>query len=328
MFSRNCLKRAALSIVRRGYADEVRLVEVGPRDGLQNLPQQVPTATKVELVERLAATGLRTIEAASLVSARWVPQMSDGPQVLEQLSPREGVRYAVLAPNAKGAREALRLGAREVVLIAAASESFSKRNTNCSVAEGLERVRAARQLLVESGPGAPRVRAVLSCAIACPYDGPIAAARVAEIAGRLLDMGCDEVGLADTVGTGTPKAWAAVLGELRAVAGPDALTSRLAAHCHDTYGQALASIYECLDQGLRVFDASVAGLGGCPYAPGALGNVATEDLVHMLHGEGMKTGVDLDRLVDVGDFITKQINVSNCSRVGKAILAKRQRSCR
>ena len=323
----SCLRQAArLSPTcsrscSRGFTDDVRIVEVGPRDGLQNIATQVPTATKIEMIERLVGTGLRSIEATSFVSPKRVPQMSDAAEVMAGIPKTSSVEYSVLVPNEKGLEGALRAGASEAVLFVAASEAFSSRNINCSIAESLERCRTVRELCQARGL---RTRAVISCVVGCPFEGEIAPKRVAEVAESLLAMGCYEVGLGDTIGVGTPRRFARLLDALRATTGGDVW--RFAVHCHDTYGQALANVLECLRQGIRVFDASVAGLGGCPFAPGATGNVATEDLVYLLHGEGMETGVDLNKLVDVGHFITNKINVPNHSRAGNALLAKRKAS--
>jgi len=291
--------------------ERVRIVEVGPRDGLQNEPAIVPTATKLELVERLAAAGLRDIEATAFVAPKWVPQMADQAEVMRGLRRRAGVRYPVLTPNLKGFEAAVAAGATEVAVFAAASEGFSRRNINCSVDESIERFvpvfEAAERLGVT-------VRGYVSCVVACPVDGPVAPLRVAEVAARLHELGCHEVSLGDTIGAGTP---ASVLRMLDAVAARVPV-ARLAGHYHDTCGMAVANVYASYRFGVRVFDSSVAGLGGCPYARGATGNVATEDVVHLLHGLGVDTGVDLDALVDCGAWISAALGRENGSRVGRA----------
>ncbi|NUB29325.1 hydroxymethylglutaryl-CoA lyase, partial [Azospirillum brasilense] len=271
----------------------VRMVEVGPRDGLQNEKQIVPTAVKIGLVDRLTDAGLTAIEAGSFVSPKWVPQMADTPDVFAGIRRKDGVRYVALTPNAKGLESALAARADEVAVFAAASESFSRTNINCSIAESLDRfVPVLEQAKAQGVP----VRGYVSCVLGCPYEGEIAPAAVAEVAGRLLDMGCYEVSLGDTIGTGTPaKAQAMIAAVAERVP-----MERLAVHFHDTYGQALANILATLEMGVAVVDSSVAGLGGCPYAKGASGNVASEDVLYMLNGLGVETGVDLDRLVAAG----------------------------
>lgn len=294
---------------------DVRIVEVGPRDGLQNEPGTVATRTKLELIDRLADAGLRDIEATAFVSPKWVPQMADQAEVLSGLRRRPGVNYPVLAPNLKGFEAALANGATEVAVFAAASEAFSRRNINCSIVESIERfvpiLAAARDARV-------KVRGYISCVVACPYDGPTDPVRVAEVAQRLADIGCYEVSLGDTIGVGTP---GTVLRMLEAVAAKLPL-DRLAGHFHDTYGMAIANVYASYQFGLRVFDGSVAGLGGCPYAKGATGNVATEDVVYLLQGLGARTGVDLKRLVECGAWISEQLGRMTQSRVGRAMLAR------
>jgi hydroxymethylglutaryl-CoA lyase len=296
--------------------ERVRIVEVGPRDGLQNEKQAISTATKLQLIERLAAAGLRDIEATSFVSPKWVPQMADHAAVMAGLKRHPGVSYPVLAPNLKGFEAAVEAGATEVAVFAAASEAFSQKNINCSIAESLDRFvpvfEAARQHGV-------KVRGYVSCVVACPYDGAIAPDKVAEVAARLHELGSYEVSLGDTIGAGTP---ASVLRMLEAVAGKVPV-AQLAGHYHDTYGMATANVYASYQFGLRVFDSSVAGLGGCPYAKGATGNVATEDVVYLLHGLGADTGVDLDALVDCGAWISEQLGRAPQSRVTRALLAKR-----
>ncbi|MEA3195828.1 MAG: hydroxymethylglutaryl-CoA lyase [Betaproteobacteria bacterium] len=294
----------------------VRIVEMGPRDGLQNEAREVPTAVKVELIERLADAGLPVVEATAFVSPKWVPQMADHTEVLERIRRKPGVSYPVLAPNLKGFEAARAAGATEVAIFGAASEAFSKKNINCSIDESLDRFRL---IVSESKKYNIRVRGYVSCVLGCPYEGEVSPGRVAEVAGALYDMGCYEISLGDTIGVGTP-ARTKVMIDACAERVPIA---KLAGHYHDTYGQALANTYASLELGLRTFDASVAGLGGCPYAKGASGNVATEDVIYMLHGLGMQTGVDLDALVGIGAWISGVLGRDYGSKAGKAIAAKR-----
>ena len=297
----------------------VRIVEVGPRDGLQNEKREVPTEVKLELIERLADAGLFSVEATAFVSPKWVPQMADHTEVLERIRRKPGVDYPVLTPNLKGFEAARAAGATEVAIFGAASEAFSRKNINCSIAESLERFRpvadAARAANI-------KVRGYISCVVGCPYEGDIAPQKVAEVAGALFDMGCYEISLGDTIGVGTPARTQAMI-EACAKRVP---VGRLAGHYHDTYGQALANIYASLEMGVATFDSSVAGLGGCPYAAGASGNVATEDVVYMLHGLGMDTGVDLDQLVDIGQWISAILQREPASKVNRALAAKRKKS--
>jgi hydroxymethylglutaryl-CoA lyase len=295
----------------------VRIVEMGPRDGLQNEKQEVPTEVKLELIERLGAAGLPAIEATAFVSPKWIPQMADHTEVLERIRRRRGVEYPVLTPNLKGYEAARAAGATEVAVFGAASEAFSKKNINCSIAESLERFRPvvekARQEKV-------KVRGYVSCVVACPYEGDIKPEKTAEVADALYQMGCYEVSLGDTIGAGTPGRTQKMI-EACAKRVP---VAKLAGHYHDTYGQALANIYASIELGVATFDASVAGLGGCPYAKGATGNVATEDVVYMLHGLGIETGIDLDKLVETGAWISAFLKRDSSSRAGKAIQAKRK----
>ena len=293
----------------------VRLVEVGPRDGLQNEKTEVPTAVKVELVERLADAGLPAVEATAFVSPKWVPQMADHTEVLERIRRKPGVDYPVLAPNLKGFEAARAAGAREVAIFGAASEAFSRKNINCSIAESLERFRPIAAGAKKHGI---RVRGYVSCVLGCPYEGEVAPARVAQVAAALYDMGCYEISLGDTIGIGSPGRTKAMI-EACAKRVP---IEKLAGHYHDTYGQALVNIYASLEMGVRTFDASVAGLGGCPYAAGASGNVATEDVVYMLEGLGLTTGVDLARLVDIGRWICGVLGREPSSKLSKAFKRK------
>jgi len=295
----------------------VKIDEVGPRDGLQNEPREVPTAVKVELIERLADAGLRSVEATAFVSPKWVPQMADHTEVLERIRRKPGVSYPVLTPNLKGFEAARAAGATEVAIFGAASEAFSRKNINCSIAESLERF---RPLVLESKKHNIKVRGYVSCVLGCPYEGDVAPQRAAEVAGALYDMGCYEISLGDTIGVGTPGKTKAMLEACVSRVPID----RLAGHYHDTYGQALANIYASLEAGVRTFDASVAGLGGCPYAAGASGNVATEDVIYLLHGLGMSTGVDLERLTGIGQWISAVLERGYGSKAGKALAAKRK----
>ncbi|SDL65229.1 hydroxymethylglutaryl-CoA lyase [Franzmannia pantelleriensis] len=297
------------------FPTHVRLVEVGPRDGLQNEPNPIDTATKLELIDRLGAAGLKYIEAASFVSPKWVPQMADHRGVMAGLKRRQGVTYAALTPNLKGLEAALECGVEEVAVFGAASEAFSQKNINCSVAESLERFAPVLERAREANV---RVRGYVSCVLGCPYEGQIAPAKVAEVSKALFDMGCYEVSLGDTIGVGTPLKAKRML---EAVA-RDIPMAQLAAHFHDTYGQALANLYAVLEEGVGVVDSSVAGLGGCPYAKGASGNVASEDVVYLLNGLGIETGIDLNTLAETGTWITQTIGRPNRSKVGVALAAK------
>ena len=297
--------------------DRVRMVEVGPRDGLQNEAKTVPLEVKVELIDRLSASGLQAIEAGSFVSPKWVPQMADTAEVLARIRRAPGVRYPVLVPNLKGLEAALAAGVEEIAVFGAASESFSRKNINCSIAGSLERFRP----VVEAARArALRVRGYISCVAGCPYEGPIAPAAVARVAKALHEMGCAEISLGDTIGTGTPRKMQAMI---EAVAREVPL-ERLAVHCHDTYGQALANIYAALALGVAVVDSAVAGLGGCPYAAGSSGNVASEDVLYMLDGLGIETGVDLAKLAETGAFIAAALGRANGSKAGLALAARKR----
>ena len=296
----------------------VRIVEMGPRDGLQNEKQEVPTALKLELIERLADAGLRAVEATAFVSPKWIPQMADHSEVLERIRRKPGVSYPVLTPNMKGFEAARAAGATEVAIFGAASESFSKKNINCSIAESLGRFRPVVEAALKKKI---KVRGYLSCVLGCPYEGEIKPPKVADVAGAIYDMGCYEISLGDTIGVGTPGKTRAMI-EACAKRIP---VEKLAGHYHDTYGQALANIYASMELGVATFDASVAGLGGCPYAKGASGNVATEDVVYMLHGLGIETGIDLDKVVDTGIWISAFLKRDPGSKAGRAIAAKRAR---
>jgi hydroxymethylglutaryl-CoA lyase len=292
-----------------------RIVEVGPRDGLQNERGEVPTAVKVELIERLADAGLAAVEATAFVSPKWVPQMADHTEVLERIRRKPGVSYPVLTPNLKGFEAARAAGATEVAIFGAASEAFSQKNINCSIAESLDRFRPVAEAAKTAGV---KVRGYVSCVLGCPYEGEVKPERVADVAAALYEMGCYEVSLGDTIGTGTPGKTRAMI-EACAKRVP---LEKLAGHYHDTYGQALANIYASLEMGVGTFDASVAGLGGCPYAAGASGNVATEDVVYLMNGLGVRTGVDLDKLVVIGRWICGVLGREPYSKVNRAYKVK------
>jgi hydroxymethylglutaryl-CoA lyase len=295
---------------------QVKLVDVGPRDGLQNEKQPVPAAIKIELVHRLQAAGLKEIEVTSYVSPKWVPQMADNHAVMQGIARQPGVRYSVLTPNLKGFEAALLDKPDEIVVFGAASEAFSQKNINCSIAESIERF---APVVAAAKAAGIYVRGAMSCTVGCPYEGEVAPERVAYLAGLMAGIGVQHVGVADTIGVGTPrKVQAAIEATLKHFALDD-----ISGHFHDTYGQALANTLAALELGVWQFDTSVAGLGGCPYAKGATGNVATEDVVYLLHGMGIGTGIDLDALVDAGAWISEQLGRPSGSRVARALLAKR-----
>ena len=290
---------------------EVRLVEVGPRDGLQNEAQPISVADKVRLVDDLTEAGLAYIEVGSFVSPKWVPQMAGSAEVFAGIVQRPGVTYAALAPNLRGFEDALAAGVKEVAVFAAASEAFSQRNINCSISDSLKRFEPIMEAARSHGV---RVRGYVSCVLGCPYEGKVSAEQVAPVARALHDMGCYEVSLGDTIGTGT----AGDTRRLFDVVAAQVPRQQLAGHFHDTYGQALANVYASLLEGISVFDSSVAGLGGCPYAKGATGNIATEDVVYLLQGLGIETGIDLDRLIAAGQRISTVLGRANGSRVARA----------
>ncbi|HTH62414.1 MAG TPA: hydroxymethylglutaryl-CoA lyase [Paraburkholderia sp.] len=293
----------------------VKIVEVGPRDGLQNEKAFVPTATKIELVNRLSAAGFANIETTSFVSPKWVPQMADAADVMGGIARRPGTLYSVLTPNLRGLEGALAARADEIVIFGAASEAFSQKNINCSIAESIERFRPVAEAAKQHGL---RVRGSVSCALGCPYQGEVPVASVVDVVERFAAIGCDEIDIADTIGVGTAKLTREVFDAVTKVFARE----KLSGHFHDTYGQALANIHAALQEGIAIFHASVAGLGGCPYAKGATGNVATEDVLYLMNGLGIETGVDLDQVVATGDFISTAIGRANASRAGKALLAK------
>ena len=293
----------------------IKIVEVAPRDGLQNEKQLISAATKIELVNRLSNAGIVNVEAASFVSPKWVPQMADGAAVMQGIARRAGTIYSVLTPNMQGLEAALAAGADEVVIFGAASEAFSQKNINCSIAQSLARFEPVAKAALAAGV---RLRGSISCTLGCPYQGEVSILEVVTVVTRLAQLGCHEIDIADTIGIGTP-------GKVRDVMIACAKVfpiAQLSGHFHDTYGQALANIYAALDVGISIFHSSVAGIGGCPYAKGATGNVASEDVLYMLHGLGYSTGIDLDQMVLTGDWISKQLGRANASRVGRALLSK------
>jgi hydroxymethylglutaryl-CoA lyase len=295
----------------------VHITEVGPRDGLQNEQQPVPTDIKVALCERLLASGVRNLEATSFVSPKWIPQMSDAAQVMSRIPRPAGAIISVLTPNLKGFEAALAARADEVVIFGAASEAFSHRNINCSIAESIERFRPVAEAAKTHGL---RLRAAISTAMGCPYQGDVPIESVVDVVKRMSDLGCDEIGIADTIGVGTATQVKRVM-EAAAAVYP---LANLSGHFHDTYGQAVANVMASLEVGISRFDASIAGLGGCPYAKGATGNVATEDVVYLLQKLGIDTGLDLDRLVDTGQWISTFLARKSSSRAGNAIAAKKR----
>lgn len=292
--------------------DFVRIVEVGPRDGLQNEKQQVATADKIELIDRLSATGLRSIEATSFVSPKWVPQLADAAEVFTGIQRKPGVSYPVLVPNEQGYERALAVGVTEVAVFTAASEQFNRTNTNAGIDESLQRF---EPILARAKADGVRVRGYVSTVLGCPYQGQVPLADVVRVATRLHAMGCYEISLGDTIGVGTPLKARAML---QAVAAELPMAA-LAVHFHDTYGQALANIASCLDEGVRVVDSAVAGTGGCPYARGASGNVASEDVIYMLHGMGISTGVDLPALAATGNWLAERLGRQTGSKTGRAL---------
>ena len=298
------------------YPSHVKLVDVGPRDGLQNEKQPVPASVKVELVHRLQAAGLKEIEVTSFVSPKWVPQMADNAEVMAGIARQPGVRYSVLTPNWQGYQAAVLSKPDEIVVFGAASEAFSQKNINCSIAESIERFRPVVQAAVAAGI---TVRGAISCAVGCPYEGDIAPDRVEMVARLMSDIGVQHVGVADTIGVGTPLKVQRAL-EAALMHYP---LDRVSGHFHDTYGMALANTLASLELGIWNFDTSVAGLGGCPYAKGATGNVATEDVVYLLHGMGIATGIDLDQLIDAGKFISDFLGRKPHSRAANALLTQR-----
>ena len=298
---------------------KIKVVEVGPRDGLQNEKGSVPTPIKVKLIMRLTAAGVAHIEATSFVAPKWVPQLADATEVMRQIERKPGVIYSALVPNAKGFEAALAAKVDEVVIFTAASETFSQRNINCSIAESFDRFAPVALAAQEHHL---RLRGSISCALGCPYQGEVPVAAVVDVVRRLRNLGCDEIDIADTIGVGTAKR----VEEVIRAAAQEFSIDHLAGHYHDTYGQALANVLASLEAGLSSFHSSVAGLGGCPFAEGATGNVATEDLLYLLHGLGLETGINLDEVARTGDFISNAIDRPNVSRAGRALLAKQRRA--
>jgi len=295
---------------------KVKIVEVGPRDGLQNEKEFVPIETKVELINQLSNAGFPNIEAASFVSPKWIPQMAGSAEVMATIARKSGIIYSALTPNMKGYEDALAAKTDEIVIFSAASEAFAQKNINCSIAESVERFIPVVNAAKRDGI---RVRGSISCSFGCPYQGLVEPNQVAEVVKRMMDLGCDEIDIADTIGVGTPGQVAAVFEEILAFA-PKELFS---GHFHDTYGQSLANIYAAMEMGISIFHSSIAGLGGCPYAKGATGNVATEDVLYMLKGLSIDTGIDFGAAINAGEYITKKIGRPNASRAGRAITAKK-----
>src|ERR1700736_3802757 len=296
-------------------ARNVKIVEVGPRDGLQNEKTLVDTGVKVELINRLSAAGFANIEAASFVSPKWVPQMADSEPVMQQIRRKRGIVYSALVPNMKGFENAVAAKVDEIVIFGAASETFSQKNINCSIDESITRFAPVAKATKEAGL---RLRGSISCCLGCPYEGAIAPDAVTKVVSRFRDLGCDEIDIADTIGVGTADQVKRVIES----AAKEFPIDRLAGHYHDTYGQALANVLASLQAGLSIFHSSVAGLGGCPFAKGATGNVATEDVVYLMQGLGVETGIDLEQVVATGDFISKAIGRQNGSRAGRALLMR------
>ena len=296
---------------------KVKIVEVGPRDGLQNEKETIPAAVKIELVDRLTDAGFPNIEAASFVSPKWVPQMATSTEVMEKIRRKPGVIYSVLTPNMKGFEAAVAARADEVVIFGAASEAFSQKNINCSIAESIERFRDVAQSARQHGI---RLRGSISCSFGCPYQGEVSPDSVADVVRRLRELGCDEIDIADTIGVATPNKVRTVFERVMREFPAEGLSG----HFHDTYGQALANIYAGMESGIAIYHSSIAGLGGCPYAKGATGNVSTEDVLYMMNGLGIDTGIDLDAVVDAGQFISRHLGRQAASRAGNAIAARRQ----
>jgi isopropylmalate/homocitrate/citramalate synthase len=297
------------------FPERVKIVEVGPRDGLQNESETVPAEVKVQLIELLVDAGLPVVESGAFVSPKWVPQMATSAEVFKQINKRNGIAYPMLVPNLKGLELAQAAGVQEVALFAAATETFSQKNTNCSIAESIDRFNA---VIVEAQVLGMKIRGYISCVLGCPYEGEVSSDTVLMLAQKLFDKGCYEVSLGDTIGVGT----AGQARDLVEKLSQQVPIQHLAAHFHDTYGQALANIHAVMQCGISVIDSSVAGLGGCPYAKGATGNVATEDVVYMLNGMGIETGVDMDKLLEAGRFISNFLGREPVSRAATALLRK------
>jgi hydroxymethylglutaryl-CoA lyase len=296
---------------------KVKIVEVGPRDGLQNERQTIPAEVKIELINRLTQAGFPNIEAVSFVSPKWVPQMATSAEVMEGIARKPGVLYSALTPNIRGFEAALAAKADEVVIFGSASEAFSQKNINCSIAESIERFRDVAQA---AGRHGLLLRGSVSCSFGCPYQGAVDPESVADVVCRMRDLGCDEIDIADTIGVGTARQVQAVMARVA----EEFPLPQLSGHFHDTYGQALANIYAAMEVGVAIFHSSVAGLGGCPYARGATGNVASEDVLYLMRGLGIETGIDLDAVVDAGQFISQHLGRKAASRAGNAIATRRQ----
>ncbi|XP_044585911.1 hydroxymethylglutaryl-CoA lyase, mitochondrial [Cotesia glomerata] len=300
------------------FSNYVKVVEVGPRDGLQNEKKILPSSIKIELINKLSQTGLKTIEATSFVSPKWIPQMQDNATVFKSIDKKTGINYPVLVPNLKGLQSALEVSVKEIAIFGAASESFSHRNINCSIEESIKRF---KEVILEAQKNNIKTRGYISCIAGCPYEGNIKASAVAKVADAMLQLGCYEISLGDTIGVGTPKKIINILNEIKHLSKLGNF-EEFALHCHDTYGQALANTYASLEYGVRIFDASVAGLGGCPYAAGASGNLATEDLLYLLSEQGFNTDVNLNELIKIGEWISGELGRTNMSKVGLATIAK------
>lgn len=298
------------------FPKKVKIVEVGPRDGLQNEKNFIDTPIKIEFINRLSECGYQTIEATSFVSPKWIPQLADHSEVFAKISKNPHISYPVLTPNMQGFEEALKLGVKEIAIFTAASETFSKKNTNCSIAESFERFMPIVEIAKKNQI---KIRGYVSCVLGCPYEGDIAPLKVAEVTKKLWDLGCFEISLGDTIGVGTPLKTQKMLETV----GQSVPLQHIAGHFHDTYGQALANIFASLELGVSVFDSAIGGLGGCPYAFGASGNVATEDLIYMLHGMNIETGLDLNRIIEIDEFICEHLGKTTRSKVAIAMLAKR-----
>ncbi|MBC3873659.1 hydroxymethylglutaryl-CoA lyase [Undibacterium flavidum] len=302
--------------IQASLPKQVKIVEVGPRDGLQNEKETISAEVKIELVNRLTNAGFVNIEAASFVSPKWVPQMATSTEVMAGISRKHGVIYSALTPNMKGFESALLASADEVVIFSSASEAFAQKNINCSIAESIERFRDVAEAAQQNQI---RLRGSISCAFGCPYQGDVSPEQVAEVVKLMRDLGCDEIDIADTIGVGTPRHVQTVMQRVA----QEFPIAQISGHFHDTYGQALANIYASMEVGVSIFHSSVAGLGGCPYAKGATGNVATEDVLFMMQGLGIETGIDLNAVVDAGQFISQHLGRKAVSRAGNAIAAKR-----
>lgn len=295
---------------------KVKIVEVAPRDGLQNEKEFISTQVKIELIDRLSAAGYANIEAASFVSSKWVPQMADGAQVMAGITRKPGTIYSVLTPNLRGFEGALAAKADEVVIFGSASEAFSQKNINCSIAESIARFEPVAAAAKASNL---RLRGSISCSLGCPYQGEVPIESVVDVVRRMLALGCDEIDIADTIGAGTARRVGQVMQAVTQIIDP----ARIAGHFHDTYGQSLANILASLEAGVSIFHSSVAGIGGCPYAKGATGNVATEDVLYMLHGLDIETNIDLDAVVDIGQWISGHLGRKTSSRAGNALASRR-----